>query len=95
MVENSHYRTRYVRIQTREWENLPIGRSFEKDDGPLVPAENHDRVVQALEMVQKGNLSKRKAAKELNTSRRIINRSLVRCGIITRRISRSVDVHTS
>lgn len=52
----------------------PLG--FEKDDGHLVPAENHDRVVQVLEMVEKGNLSKRKAAKELDTSRKSIYRAL-------------------
>ncbi|WP_058366387.1 recombinase family protein [Haloparvum sedimenti] len=54
----------------------PLG--FEKDDGRLVEAENYHDVVAVLEMVQKDELSKRKAAERLGTSRPTINRSLER-----------------
>ena len=54
----------------------PLG--FEKDDGLLIEAENYHEVVAVLDMVQKGNLSKRKAAQELQTSRTTISRALER-----------------
>ena len=54
----------------------PLG--FEKDDGQLIEGEEYDRIVSVLDMVQKGELSKRKAAKELGTSRPTINRALDR-----------------
>ena len=52
----------------------PLG--FEKDDGQLIEAPGYDRVIAILEMAQKDELSKRKAAKKLNTSRPTINRAL-------------------
>lgn len=54
----------------------PLG--FEKDDGQLIEGENYHSVVGALDMVQKGELSKRQAAKELSTSRPTIDRALDR-----------------
>jgi len=54
----------------------PFG--FEKDNGHLVEAENFDHVVTVLEMVDKGNMSKRKAAKELDTSRPTIGAAVDR-----------------
>lgn len=54
----------------------PLG--FEKEDGHLREGENYDQVVTALEMIRKGELSKRQASKELDTSRRTINRALDR-----------------
>jgi len=54
----------------------PLG--FEKEDGSLIEGENYDRVCAILDMVAKGNLSKRKAASELDTSRSTITRSLDR-----------------
>lgn len=54
----------------------PLG--FEKDDGSLIEGPAYDRVVAVLEMVQKDELSKRKAAEELGTSRPTINRALER-----------------
>lgn len=54
----------------------PLG--FRKENGRLIEAENYDDVVARLDMVQKDNLSKRQAAKELDTSRRTINRALER-----------------
>jgi len=54
----------------------PFG--FEKDDGKLIEGPEYDRVVAVLDMVQKDELSKRKAAEELGTSRPTINRALER-----------------
>lgn len=54
----------------------PLG--FEKDDGRLVEGENYHSVVGTLDMVQKGELSKRKAAQQLSTSRPTITRALDR-----------------
>jgi DNA invertase Pin-like site-specific DNA recombinase len=54
----------------------PLG--FSKEDGRLVEGGRYDTIVATLEMVQKGDLSKRKAASELDTSRRTVNRALDR-----------------
>lgn len=54
----------------------PLG--FEKDDGQLLEGENYDRVVGVLDMVQKGETSKRQAARELETSRPTVDRALDR-----------------
>jgi DNA invertase Pin-like site-specific DNA recombinase len=54
----------------------PLG--FEKDDGRLIEADNYHDVVAVLDMVKKGNLSKRKAAERLGTSRPTITRALDR-----------------
>jgi DNA invertase Pin-like site-specific DNA recombinase len=48
----------------------PLG--FEKDGGHLVEAPHYDEVVTALEEVVAGELSKRKAAKRLDTTRTTI-----------------------
>jgi DNA invertase Pin-like site-specific DNA recombinase len=57
----------------------PLG--FEKDDGRLIEGENYDKVIAVLDMVQKGELSKRKAAKELGTSRTTISRATDRMSL--------------
>jgi len=54
----------------------PIG--FEKDEGQLIEGPDYDRVCAVLDMVQKGELSKRKAAGELGTSRTTITRAVSR-----------------
>lgn len=54
----------------------PLG--FDKQDGALVEAPGYDRVCATLDMVDAGELSKRKAAKRLGTSRATINRCLDR-----------------
>jgi DNA invertase Pin-like site-specific DNA recombinase len=54
----------------------PLG--FEKDDGTLLEGENYDQICAVLDMVAKDELSKRQAAKELDTSRPTINRALDR-----------------
>lgn len=57
----------------------PVG--FKKDDGYLVEDENYDRVVTVLEMVQKGETSKRQAARELGVGRPTVDRALERASV--------------
>lgn len=65
---------------------------FEKDDGRLIEGGNYDQVCAVLNMVQKGELSKRKAARELDISRATI--SLVsKESVSTDGILASVFVH--
>jgi len=52
----------------------PLG--FEKEEGELYEGPEYDRVCGILDMVAAGDMSKRRAAKELGTSRRSIGRSL-------------------
>ena len=54
---------------------------FKKDDGRLIEEENYDQVCAVLNMVQKGDFSKRKAAKELETSRTTISRATERTSL--------------
>jgi DNA invertase Pin-like site-specific DNA recombinase len=69
-------------IQTRmnndEYHHGPAPLGFQKNDGHLIEADGYDRVRTTLELVRDGELSRRKAARELDTSRRTINRSLDR-----------------
>jgi DNA invertase Pin-like site-specific DNA recombinase len=67
-----------TRINEEEYHHglAPLG--FEKEDGYLIEAPNFDRVRSVLELVQDEELSKRKAAHQLDTSRRTINRALDR-----------------
>jgi len=54
----------------------PLG--YASDDGHLVPAANYDQVATTLEQVVKRHTSKAQAARELDTSRKTINRALER-----------------
>ena len=53
-----------------------INLGVDKDDGHLIEADNYHDVVAVFDIVQKDELSKRKAARRLDTSRATINRSL-------------------
>ncbi|WP_244509598.1 recombinase family protein [Haloferax larsenii] len=64
-----------------EYHHGPAPLGFSKDDGRLVEADDYDRVTTVLEMVSKGEMSKRAAAYELETSRRTIGRALDRGGL--------------
>lgn len=70
-----------TRMENEEYHHGPAPLGFDKDNGYLVEAANFDRVRTVLELVQDEELSKRKAARELNTSRRTINRALDRPGL--------------
>lgn len=67
-----------MRMENEDYHHGPAPLGFEKEDGHLIESANFDRVRAVLEMVQDDDLSKRKAARELDTSRRTINRSLDR-----------------
>lgn len=67
-----------TRMENDDYHHGPAPLGFEKDDGYLIEAANFDRVRSVLELVDDGELSKRKAARELDTSRRTINRALER-----------------
>lgn len=67
-----------VRQANEEYHHGPAPLGFNKDDGHLVEAENYDSVCTILSMITNNELSKRKGAKQLGTSRATINRSLDR-----------------
>lgn len=63
------------------YQHGPAPLGFTKDDGHLVEAEDYNQVVAVLDMVQRDELSKRKAARQLDTSRRTVNRALDRADL--------------
>lgn len=67
-------------IQTRmnndEYHHGPAPLGFTKNDGHLIEADGYDRVRATLELVRDDELSQRKAARELDTSRRTIRRAV-------------------
>lgn len=67
-----------IRQNNEDYHHGPAPLGFEKNDGHLIEGPNFDNVRAALDSVQNDELSKRKAAKELDTSRRTINRALER-----------------
>lgn len=67
-----------ARQASDEYHHGPAPLGFSKDEGRLVEGDNYHDVVAVLDMVQKDELSKRKAAERLDTSRPTINRALDR-----------------
>lgn len=67
-----------TRMENEDYHHGPAPLGFEKDDGYLIEAGDFDRVRSVLDMVRDDDLSKRKAARELDSSRRTINRALAR-----------------
>lgn len=67
-----------ARMETDEYRHGPAPLGFEKDDGRLIEAANYDRVVQVLEMKQKGEMGTREAARELDCGKATVNRALER-----------------
>lgn len=59
-----------------EYQHGPAPLGFEKDDGRLLEAGNYHRVCAVLEDVATGELSQRKAARELGCSRKTVRRAL-------------------
>lgn len=59
-----------------DYHHGPAPLGFNKDDGYLREADNYQQVVAVLEDVVKGDLSKRRAARHLDTSRRTIQRAV-------------------
>lgn len=67
-----------TRMENDEYHHGPAPLGFKKNDGRLIEAENYDRVRTILELVDDDAMSKRKAAADLETSRRTIGRALDR-----------------
>jgi DNA invertase Pin-like site-specific DNA recombinase len=67
-----------TRMQEDDYHHGPAPLGFEKNDGHLREAPEYDHVRATLELVAQDEMSKRKAAAELDTSRRTINRALER-----------------
>jgi len=67
-----------TRMANDEYHHGPAPLGFEKNDGRLIEAAEYDHVVVTLEEVAAGNLSKRKAARELDCARATISRALDR-----------------
>lgn len=65
-----------ARRDNEEYYHGPAPLGFNKNDGSLIENDRYDKIVAILEMVIKKQLSKRRAAKELDTSRRTINRAI-------------------
>jgi DNA invertase Pin-like site-specific DNA recombinase len=84
----SEWEARVKQMNTREgiaarqseenYHHGPAPLGFEKDDGQLIEAENYHDVVATLDMVQKDELSKRKAADRLDCARSTVSRALER-----------------
>lgn len=65
-----------ARKENEEYHHGPAPLGFEKEHGRLIEAADYDRVCAALDSVVRGDMSKRKAASELDTSRRTIQRAI-------------------
>ncbi len=74
-AEMAQQRTREGLAQRRrnpDYAHGPAPLGFEKEDETLVEGNNYHDVCAVLDMVASGDLSKRKAAKRLNTTRATI-----------------------
>jgi DNA invertase Pin-like site-specific DNA recombinase len=65
-----------ARQENEDYHHGPAPLGFEKADGQLVEAADYQRVAEVLDRVARGDLSQRQAAKELDTSRRTVRRSI-------------------
>lgn len=61
-----------------DYHHGPAPLGFEKDDGELIEADEYHQVVAVLDMVQKAELSKRKAASRLDCARKTIGTAIDR-----------------
>jgi len=65
-----------ARQKNDDYHHGPAPLGFSKEGGRLVEGDDYQRVVAVLEDVAKGELSKRKAAQELDSSRRTVQRAV-------------------
>jgi DNA invertase Pin-like site-specific DNA recombinase len=65
-----------ARQDSDEYHHGPAPLGFEKEDGRLLEGAEYDRVCVVLDAVARGEMSKRQASKELDTSRRTIQRAI-------------------
>lgn len=61
-----------ARQESDEYHHGPAPLGFEKDDGMLLETEQYDQICAVLDMVKAGELSQRKAAQRLDTSRKTV-----------------------
>jgi len=69
-----------ARQESDEYRHGPAPLGFEKNDGRLVEAGNYQRVCEVLDQVVREEMSKRQAARELDTSRKIVRRAIEKRG---------------
>ena len=65
-----------ARRENAEYHHGPAPLGFEKEDGQLREATAYDRVCTVLDAVVRGEMSKRQASSELDTSRRTVQRAI-------------------
>lgn len=65
-----------ARQDSDDYHHGPAPLGFEKDDGRLIEGPEYQRVVSVLDRVASDELSKRKAAEKLDTSRRTVQRAV-------------------
>lgn len=65
-----------ARQESDDYHHGPAPLGFEKSDGQLIEAPGYDRVCAVLDMVEAGELSKRKAAERLETTRATIRNAI-------------------
>ncbi|WP_430639205.1 recombinase family protein [Haloferax volcanii] len=65
-----------ARQESDEYRHGPAPLGFEKRDGRLIESADYDRVCTVLDMVARDEMSQRKAAEELDSSRRTIRRAV-------------------
>ncbi|MFC7156124.1 recombinase family protein [Halomarina halobia] len=65
-----------ARQESDQYHHGPAPLGFVKRDGKLVEGANYHQVIEVLDQVARGDLSKRQAALELNSSRRTIRRAI-------------------
>jgi len=65
-----------ARQDSDDYHHGPAPLGFEKDDGRLIEGPEYQRVVSVLDRVASDDLSKRKAAERLDTSRRTVQRAV-------------------
>lgn len=67
-----------ARMESDDYHHGPAPLGYVKDDGQLIESGDYHDVCAVLEMVQKDNLSKRKAADRLDCARSTVGRALER-----------------
>jgi len=65
-----------ARQESDEYHHGPAPLGFEKHDGVLVESDDYHRVVEILDQVARNEMSKRQAARELDSSRRTVRRTV-------------------
>lgn len=63
-------------MKNADYHHGPAPFCFEKEDGQSIETAAYDRVCTVLDTVVRGEMSKRQASRELNTSRRTIQRAI-------------------